>query len=134
MLVEVEVEPNTGQSLIKEVPQDNVRFTLEGLSKKKISPAAVACMLITGDSMEPMLTHGSLVGIDRSRSATKDGELFAVSKSGKLRVREIHRTQRGMRMVSFNKSRFPDEEFSWQEMHDLQIAILGRVFWWSVWI
>jgi phage repressor protein C with HTH and peptisase S24 domain len=47
-------------------------------------------------------------------------------------VKQLYRLPSGIRLRSFNRDEHPDEDYSFQDIQDEQISILGHVFWWGM--
>lgn len=131
--------------LLKEVEDENGRCTLQPrgtvklridqttLLQMEIQPGDIVCAKVSGNSMDPVIPDNSTVGIDKSRTTIKDGDIFAVSHENQLRVRMLYRLPRGgLRMRCFNREEYSDEEYSAADIQSENIQILGRVFWYSV--
>jgi phage repressor protein C with HTH and peptisase S24 domain len=85
--------------------------------------------------MLPVLREGATVGIDvgkTSLGAIIDGDMYAISHNGQLRVKQVYRLPIGIRLRSFNRDEHPDEDYSFAQIQEQHIAILGHVFWWAM--
>jgi phage repressor protein C with HTH and peptisase S24 domain len=81
--------------------------------------------------MEPVLPHGSTVGVDISQTNIIDGKMYAINHDGMLRVKTLYKLPGdGLRMRSFNIDEYPDERYEAEDM--IHIKIIGKVFWYSV--
>ncbi len=92
-------------------------------------------MRARGNSMLPVLRDGATVGVNAGKSAIGDivdGDLYAINHNGQLRVKQLYRLPSGIRLRSFNRDEHPDEDYSFQDIQDEQISILGHVFWWGM--
>ncbi|MCK0551419.1 LexA family transcriptional regulator [Pseudomonas syringae] len=133
LLKEVELSAGNGSLAIQQHSTAKLRFGRLTLRRQGIEPAAVICVSVSGSSMEPVLPNGSTVGVDQSKKDIKDGDIYALSHNEHLRVKILYRLPSGgIRMRSFNKEEYPDEEYSQDRIHSEEIKILGRVFWYSV--
>lgn len=133
LLVETSAPGEPSGITICEVPSSKFRFDRSMLADLAISPNDVACMSVDGSSMDPVLPDGSTVGIDRGKQKIKDGDIYAVSHGGHLRVKMLYRLPLGgIRMRSFNRDEYPDEEYSPDRVRKEEINIVGRIFWYSV--
>jgi phage repressor protein C with HTH and peptisase S24 domain len=47
-------------------------------------------------------------------------------------VKQLYRLPSGIRLRSFNRDEHPDEDYTFAEIQEQQIAILGHVFWWAM--
>ena len=133
LLKEVELSAGNGSLAIQQHSTAKLRFDKVTLRRQGIEPAAVICVSVSGSSMEPVLPNGSTVGVDRSKKDIKDGDIYALSHNDHLRVKMLYRLPSGgMRMRSFNREEYPDEEYTPERIESEEIKILGRVFWYSV--
>ena len=83
--------------------------------------------------MAPVLPDGSTVGVDTGSTVVRDGKIYAINQNGHLRIKMLHRLpDGGIRLRSFNREEYPDEEYTLNDMEDKEITIIGRVFWSSV--
>jgi phage repressor protein C with HTH and peptisase S24 domain len=130
LLKEVELSAGSGRTVIQESSRLKLRFGKYTLRNQGVDPANAKCVLVSGNSMEPVLRGGSTVGVDQSRTTISDGDMYAINHDGQLRVKQVYRLPGGgIRLRSFNRDEHPDEEYSIDQMHDQSISIIGRVFW-----
>jgi phage repressor protein C with HTH and peptisase S24 domain len=80
--------------------------------------------------MEPVLPDGAVVGVDTSKTGIKDGQMYAIDQDGLLRVKLLYRLPNGIRVRSFNRDEYADEDYFYHEAN--KINIIGQVFWYSV--
>lgn len=133
LLKEVELSAGNGSLAIQQHSTAKLRFGKLTLRRQGIEPAAVICVSVSGSSMEPVLPNGSTVGVDQSKKHIKDGDIYALSHNEHLRVKMLYRLPSGgIRMRSFNREEYPDEEYTQDKIELEDIKILGRVFWYSV--
>ncbi|WP_024681702.1 S24 family peptidase [Pseudomonas syringae] len=133
LLKEVELSAGNGTLAIQQHSTAKLRFGKVTLRRQGIEPAAVICVSVSGSSMEPVLPNGSTVGVDQSKKVIKDGDIYALSHNDHLRVKMLYRLPSGgIRMRSFNREEYPDEEYTQDRIQLEDIKILGRVFWYSV--
>lgn len=129
-LREVELAAGSGRTVIQENGELKLRFGKRSLRKHGIQPSNAVCVTIHGNSMEPVLRHGATVGVDRGNREIVDGDLYALSHAGQLRVKQVYRIPGGgIRLRSFNRDEHPDDEYSIEQMREQDIALIGRVFW-----
>ena len=95
------------------------------LQKKGISPKNVMCCKVQGDSMEPMLQDGALVGIDTSDKVLHAGKIYAfVQADGLLRIKSlVLLDQQHIKIHSINFA-YPDEI-----VLASSVTVIGRLFW-----
>lgn len=99
--------------------------TLQALN---INPKNVICYKIAGNSMQPIIPDGALVGIDTANTNIVDGKIYAVVIENELaRVKQLYRLPNNrVRLRSFNRDEYEDEEYSLDD-----VEIIGNVFWYS---
>ncbi len=79
---------------------------------------------------KPVLRTVRLWGVDMAKSSIKDGKVYAIDQDGLLRVKLLYRLPDGIRIRSYNRDEYADEEYF---NHDAnKIKIIGQVFWYSV--
>ena len=127
---EIELAAGSGRTMIQENNGFKLRFSKSTLSKSNVDAGMAACVTVSGNSMEPVLPDGSTIGIDTSKVAIKDGDMYAIDHDGQLRVKMVYRMPSGIRLKSFNNDEWPDENYNAEDSQ--KIKVLGRVFWWSV--
>ncbi|KWS20849.1 helix-turn-helix domain-containing protein [Pseudomonas syringae pv. syringae] len=133
LLKEVELSAGNGSLAIHHHSTAKLRFGKVTLRRQGIEPAAVICVSVSGSSMEPVLPNGSTVGVDQGKKDIKDGDIYALSHNDHLRVKILYKLPSGgIRMRSFNREEYPDEEYSTERVLMEEIKIIGRVFWYSV--
>lgn len=133
MLKEVEQPEGSGRTEIEEHGTVKLGFSQSSLQSLGVDASNIVCIVVSGNSMAPVIPDGSLAGVDRGRTAIKDGDIFAISQNGQLRVKILYRLPRGgLRMRSFNRDEHPDEEYPEEQIQTEGIVILGRIFWYSV--
>lgn len=127
-LREVELAAGSGKTSIEETTRWKLRFGKQTLRKKGVQPENAVCVVVRGNSMEPILPDGSTVGVDRGATNITDGKVYALKDDGMLRVKILYRLPGGMvRLRSYNRDEYSDEDRSLES-----IEIIGRVFWSSV--
>lgn len=127
-----EVELSAGNGTYVDLDQSGckLRFAKSTLRKAGIDIASAACVSVSGNSMEPVLPDGAVVGVDTSKTSIKDGKVYAIDHDGLLRVKLLYRLPDGIRVRSYNRDEYEDEEYF---NHDAnKIKIIGQVFWYSV--
>ncbi len=129
-LKEVELSAGSGRTAVQQSSTKRLRFGKYTLKNQGVDPEAARCVCVSGNSMEPVLRNGSTVAIDTSNTRVVDGDMYAISHGGQLRVKQLYRLPGGgLRVRSFNRDEHPDEEYSNAQIRDQEIEILGRVFW-----
>ena len=125
---EVEFSAGNGRSHVVENGGRKLRFAKSTLRDNQIQPNHAACVTVSGNSMEPVMQHGTTVGIDTSATRIIDGEVYAIDHDGQLRVKLLYRQPGGgLRIKSFNSDEYPDEILN--EEQSRSVKVLGWVFW-----
>ena len=129
---EVEMSAGAGRTAVREIEGRKLRFSYATLRASGVDPSAAICAQLTGNSMEPLIMDGSTIGVDTATTHITDGEIYALEHDGMLRVKFVYRLPGGgIRLRSFNREEYPDEEYSPEDMRSRQISMIGWVFWWS---
>lgn len=135
LLREVELSAGSGRFAIEEGPASKLRFSKQDLRANGVQFSNAKCVTVSGSSMLPVLRDGATVGINVGKNQLTDvvdGEMYAISHNGQLRIKQVFRLPSGLRLRSFNRDDYPDEDYSFQQLQDQQITILGHVFWWGM--
>ena len=115
---------------LQEIPNQSIRFSIAALRSKNINPSYAICIYADGESMEPVIPDGAVVGINLQDKILRDDKLYAINHDGLLRIKILRkRPSNKVLLQSYNTSLYPDEEVELDE-----ISIIGRVFWWSVFL
>lgn len=134
-LREVELDAGSGRFVIQEDEGETLRFRKKNLRDNSVQFDQAKCVTVRGNSMTPVLRNGATVGVDLGKTSLGDiigGDLYAINHNGQLRVKQVFRLPSGIRLRSFNRDEYPDEDYTFQDMQDQQIGILGHVFWWGM--
>jgi len=134
-LREVELAAGSGRFVIEEGEKSSLRFDKRSLRQNGVQFDKARCVTVRGNSMLPVLRDGAIVGVNIASTGLADvvdGDLYAINHNGQLRVKQLYRLPTGMRMRSFNRDEHPDEDYTYQQLQDEQISILGHVFWWGM--
>lgn len=127
---EVELSAGNGNYADLNRSGGKLRFARSTLRKAGVDSACAACVSIHGNSMEPVLPDGAVAGVDTSKTRIKDGQMYAIDHEGLLRVKLLYRLPGGIRVRSFNRDEYADEEYFHQDAD--KIKVIGQVFWYSV--
>lgn len=129
---EVELAAGDGRTAVQEVTGRKLRFSLATLKAAGVTPSMAVCATVSGNSMEPLIMNGATIGLDRGFTHPVDGEIYALDHGGMLRVKLVYRLPLGgLRLRSFNREEYEDEDYTHEQLRQQEIRILGRVFWWS---
>jgi phage repressor protein C with HTH and peptisase S24 domain len=126
---EVELSAGAGSQHFIEINGRHLRFARSTLQAAGVQLENAACALVSGNSMEPRISDGATIGIDRGRTQIKDGRIYAIDHDGMLRVKYLYRQPGGgLRLHSENHEEHPDESYGAGEVAE-RIKVLGWVFW-----
>lgn len=134
-LREVELAAGSGRFAIEESEKLRLRFGKRSLRHNGVQFDQAKCVTVRGNSMLPVLRDGATVGMNVGKSGigdTVDGDLYAINHNGQLRVKQVYRLPSGIRFRSFNRDEHSDEDYTFHQIQEEQIAILGHVFWWGM--
>ncbi len=134
-LHEVELAAGSGRFAIEESANSRLRFNKKDLRQNGVQFSNAKCVKVGGNSMVPVLRDGATVGVNvgkNSLSDIVDGEMYAINHNGQLRVKQVYRIPIGIRLRSFNRDEHPDEDYTFQQIQEQQVSILGHVFWWAM--
>ncbi|KDD68480.1 XRE family transcriptional regulator [Pseudomonas mandelii PD30] len=134
-LREVELAAGSGRFVIAENDSARLRFFKKDLRHNNVQFNNAKCVVVSGNSMLPVLRDGATVGMNVGKNSLGDivdGEMYAINHNGQLRVKQLYRLPSGIRLRSFNRDEHPDEDYTFAEIQEQQIAILGHVFWWAM--
>ena len=134
-LRQVELAAGSGRFAIEESERAKLRFGKRSLRHNGVQFDQAKCVTVRGDSMLPVLRDGATVGVNAGKRALEeviDGDLYAINHNGQLRVKQLYRLPQGIRLRSFNRDEYPDEDYAYSDMEDEQLVILGHVFWWGM--
>ncbi|MBV4463876.1 helix-turn-helix domain-containing protein [Pseudomonas sp. SWRI79] len=134
-LREVELAAGSGRFVIEESDSARLRFFKKDLRHNSVQFSNAKCVVVSGNSMLPVLRDGATVGINVGKSSLGDivdGDMYAINHNGQLRVKQVYRLPMGIRLRSFNRDEHPDEDYTFAEIQEQQIVILGHVFWWGM--
>lgn len=129
-LREVELSAGSGRTVIERSTTAKLRFGKRSLRAHNVQFDQAVCVVVSGNSMEPVLPDGSTVGVNVGQKQVVDGKMYAIKHDGQLRVKVLYRAPGGgVRLRSFNQTEHPDETYTPDEMAEKSIEIIGRVFW-----
>lgn len=134
-LQEVELAAGSGRFVIEESDSARLRFFKKDLRQNGVQFSNAKCVKVGGNSMLPVLRDGATVGVNIGKNTLSDivdGDMYAINHNGQLRVKQVYRLPTGIRLRSFNRDEHPDEDYTFQQIQEQQISILGHVFWWAM--
>lgn len=98
----------------------------EDINNKMAECAEYFALKIKGDSMEPRIHDGDVV-IVRLQPDAESGDVVIVTINGQDGVcKRLKKTDSGIMLLSFNSSYDP-MVFSWEDIRELPVLIIGKV-------
>lgn len=95
---------------------------------KGLHPSKLFLLTVAGDSMEPTLSQGDVVLVDRSTKRVTNDGLYIVRLDGSLLVKRVQALPGGVLKVTSDNSAY--EPFTLRlEDEGRDVAIIGRVVW-----
>lgn len=88
----------------------------------------VCCIRVNGDSMEPVLHHGSLIALNPHKKRINDGMMYVIRQEDLLRVKILVEKPSEIIIRSYNND-YADEVYSKEDLGNFEI--IGQVFWYS---
>ncbi len=129
---EVELSSGLGRSEVQMIEGRKIRFSRRTLQAAGVDLNNAACATNTGNSNFPLILDKATLGVDRGMTRILDGKIYALDHDGLLRIKFLYRLPGGgLRLRSYNRAEYADEDYNLDEVLEQRIVILGRVFWWS---
>ncbi|MGF1805346.1 helix-turn-helix domain-containing protein [Aliivibrio sifiae] len=94
----------------------------------QVNKESVCCIKVSGNSMEPVLGHNSVIALNPNKKLIQDGMMYVIRQKELLRVKILVETPNEVIIKSYN-SNFPDEIYNKDSLDDFDI--IGQVFWYS---
>lgn len=107
-----------------------LRFSTNMLRRYNVKPNYAVCITMDGGSMEPGMPDGAIVGINTEDKILRNDKLYAINYGGLLYIRILRKLPSSKILIqSYNTALYPNEEVGIED-----VSIIGRIFWWSVFI
>ncbi|TKF94942.1 helix-turn-helix domain-containing protein, partial [Vibrio sp. F13] len=90
----------------------------------------LCCIRVTGQSMIPVLSDGSIVALNIQKKAIRDGMMYVIRQRDLLRVKILIETPGQIIIRSYNHE-FKDEFFIKNTEPEEGLVIIGQVVWYS---
>lgn len=127
-LLNISLSAGNGGYVIDESSEFGLTFRHYYLKKVGVPIAAARVVRVTGNSMEPTLHDGDVVGVNTQDTVIRDGKTYAIRQGDLLRVKILIATPQTVIIRSINREEYPDETMTKEEFSD-GVDVIGRVFW-----
>lgn len=108
---------------------ENIGFPPEWLRRRNINPEFARILNVRGDSMEETIKNGDVLLVDTSIDEFRDNAIYVIIHGEMLLVKRVHKRMNGTYQLISDNPRYPPEEVSEADIHQLNIA--GRVMWYG---
>lgn len=103
----------------------SIPLSLSELKRLGVNPNNVVCCRVHGDSMEPILKDGAMVGINTAETRIKSGKIYAfVHEDGLARIKTLVLT--GDKHIKIYSNNYSYES---EIVDPDSIRVIGRLFW-----
>lgn len=103
-----------------------LRLSKSTMKRYGIDKNCTVCVVVDGDSMEPVFRDGATVAINLADRHIRDGKIYAINHDGLLRIKILEKLPGNQIKIKSYNSGYDDEIVLQDE-----ITILGRVWWQS---
>lgn len=108
---------------------EHIGFPPEWLRRRNINPEFARILNVRGDSMEETIKNGDVLLVDTSIDEFRDNAIYVIIHGEMLLVKRVHKRMNGTYQLISDNPRYPPEEVSEADIHQLNIA--GRVMWYG---
>jgi len=123
---DIEASAGEGSIVGYEIPTDHLWIEIKWLQAiVPFVPKEMAIIKVKGDSMEPTLSPGDMILIDRQpieRNQLNDG-VYVINRNETTHVKRLQCVEGGIRIISDNKERYEPETVT------DGLIVCGRVIW-----
>lgn len=127
-LLNVSLSAGNGSCELEESSDFALVFRRYYLKKMGVPESAAKLVRVSGQSMEPTLNDGDVVGVNTQDTTIRDGKTYAICQSDLLRVKTLIATPTSVIIRSINREEYPDEVLEREDFHK-NVRVIGRVFW-----
>lgn len=127
-LLNVALAAGDGSSEIEESQEFALVFRRYYLKRMGVPESAAKLVRVSGQSMEPTLHDGDVVGVNMQDNVIRDGKTYAICQADLLRVKTLIATPTSVIIRSINRDEYPDEVMD-RDDFTKQVRVIGKVFW-----
>lgn len=85
-----------------------------------------------GDSMEPTITGGDSLLVDKSKTEVYDGRIYCIRYEGELYAKRLQKIPpKKIKVVSDNQNKYDSWYVDFEQTPDFDFEIVGEVLWWG---
>lgn len=122
----VEASAGHGATALDEETTGFYAFNRKWLARRRLSPSNLAVVSVRGDSMEPRLSDGDLILVDRAQREIADGLAYVLRMDNDLLVKNVQRIRTGVVALLSANTFYPAREVALADI-DGQLEVIGRV-------
>ncbi|CAK9885548.1 MAG: HTH-type transcriptional regulator PrtR [Candidatus Erwinia impunctatus] len=127
-LLNVALAAGDGSCDVEESSELALIFRRYYLKKMGVPEKAARLVRVSGQSMEPTLNDGDMVGVNTQDITIRDGKTYAICQADLLRVKTLIALPDSVIIRSLNREEYPDEVLSREDFHR-NVRVIGKVFW-----
>lgn len=127
-LLNVSLSAGDGSCELEESSEFALVFRRYYLKRMGVPEKAAKLVRVSGQSMEPTLHDGDVVGVNMQDNTIRDGKTYAICQSDLLRVKTLIATPSSVIIRSINRDEYPDEVMDREEFAK-NVRVIGKVFW-----
>ncbi|OON34642.1 transcriptional regulator [Izhakiella australiensis] len=127
-LLNVSLAAGDGSCELEESSEFGLVFRKYYLKKLGVPESSARVVRVIGQSMEPTLHDGDVVGVNMQETTIRDGKTYAICQADLLRVKTLIATPSTVIIRSINRDEYPDEVMDREDFHK-NVKVIGKVFW-----
>lgn len=127
-VLNVSLAAGDGSCELEESSEFALVFRRYYLKRMGVPEKAAKLVRVSGQSMEPTLHDGDVVGVNMQDNVIRDGKTYAICQSDLLRVKTLIATPNSVIIRSINREEYPDEVMDRDEFAK-NVRVIGKVFW-----
>ncbi|MEQ5834207.1 LexA family transcriptional regulator [Marinobacter sp. NFXS9] len=122
---DIEASAGDGSLFDQEVISSYLKFRNDWLAREGLHQKDLVAIRVSGDSMDPTLSDGDTILIDRSR--IKPDGVFAIRIGDALRIKRLQKLTDGSLRVSSDNTFYQEEIIRPENLN--QVDIVGQCYW-----
>jgi phage repressor protein C with HTH and peptisase S24 domain len=122
----VEASAGGGALVDEETLTGSYAFNRRWLDRRQLNPESLAVIAVRGDSMEPKLSDGDLILVDRAQKQIADGIAYVLRLGSDLLVKYVQRIGPSKVSLLSANTFYPPREIDAEGL-DGEVEIIGRV-------